>query len=188
MNFNATKCGPRRSKANPDAYDLQQVRAFAISLGIPVGTKAKMCALIKARLVGPQPAAAAAAAPPAARAGGLRRFKPELCGPRRSKANPNAYDLSQTKAFANAKGIHGKTKADLCRKLTEQRAAMIAKARQNLRARRVNKMRKAARAVGVARGRRLPVLPPPVIVPPGPPPGFDSVLCGPVRSRTNPHA
>ena len=191
MNFNATKCGPRRSKANPNAYDIEQVRAIATSHGIVAGkgqTKAKMCDLIKAKLAGaaapPRPRPAVAAVAP--RRAGDNRFKPDLCGPRRSKDNPNAYDLVQTKAFANAKGIRGKTKADLCRKLTEQRAAMIAKARQNLRARRVNKMRKAARAVGEARRRRQPAGPPPP--PAGGLPQYDTALCGPVRSRANPNA
>ena len=223
--FRAAKCGPRRSAKNPDAYTAKQVKEFAIKTGgdiksIGSKSKAKLCAelttrqtlmiakaranmrdlqkdkrLKVARAIGVARKKRLAVVAPARGVVGGSRFKPELCGPRRSKGNPNAYNLIQTKAFANAKGIRGKTKADLCRKLTEQRAAMIAKSRKNVRALRVAKMLKGARAVGDARQaaddlflmRAVGGGAPPVVVP-GPQNPFDTRLCGPVRSRANPDA
>ena len=103
MQFELGKC-KRKSKFNPDAYDIPQLKELAKSMGIPVSsrdTKKSLCQKIAEKKVP------------------VSNFDPTKCV-RKTKKTPDAYSIPQLKNIAASRGVpvsSRNTKTSLCKKL-----------------------------------------------------------------------
>lgn len=108
-------CGPRKGKAYPNAYNRQELVELAQArglLGISKMNIADLCRALFGR------------SPPRKAAPKFNIFSDRPCGPRKSKAYPNAYNKKELVDLAKEKGIPGASKLtldELCQVLFGQR-------------------------------------------------------------------
>ena len=114
--FEPQKCA-KKSKKNPDAYDIPQLKEIAKGMGIPVtskDTKTSLCQKISGVPQKPKTP--------------VTTFDPKKCA-KKSKKNPDAYDIPQLKNLAKKLGIpvtSKNTKTSLCQKISEKPKTPVA--------------------------------------------------------------